>query len=203
MAFLENYSREMHFPEGKHFPSAGIGRYAKRPLTDGVVSAMACQQEEYTSSCTLFGALGPARLVHLRLQRWGRNFMRLKTCLAVFVAAIFVVGCNLALAQEEGRDHDRGRDREESREGHDKDHFYGDHDREAMHGWYAEHHDHLPPGLRDRDPCPPNWKDGLWYTGYFRWSCGGKCIRVPQTSNGSCLRHRLTVRTCSLADTSS
>ena len=25
MAFRENYSREMHFPEGKLFPSAGIG----------------------------------------------------------------------------------------------------------------------------------------------------------------------------------
>jgi hypothetical protein len=25
MAFRENYRREMHFPEGKLFPSAGIG----------------------------------------------------------------------------------------------------------------------------------------------------------------------------------
>jgi hypothetical protein len=74
MAFLENYSRETHFPEGKHFPSADIGRYAKRPLTDGVISAMACQQQEYTSSCTLFGALGPARLVHLRLTTLGEEF---------------------------------------------------------------------------------------------------------------------------------
>ncbi len=85
--------------------------------------------------------------------------MRLRTCLPVFIAAMFAFGSNLALAQEEGRDHDRGRDRGEFREGHDRDHerdhFYGDHDREAMHGWYAEHHDHLPRGLRDRDRLPP------------------------------------------------
>ena len=81
--------------------------------------------------------------------------MRLRTCLPVFIAAILAFGCSLALAQEEGRDHDRGRDREEFREGQDRDHFYGDHEHEAMHGWYAAHHDHLPRGLRDRDRLPP------------------------------------------------
>ncbi len=32
MAFRENYSREMHFPEGKLFPSAGIGEIRDSPL---------------------------------------------------------------------------------------------------------------------------------------------------------------------------
>ena len=67
--------------------------------------------------------------------------MRLRIGLPLFIAATLVLGCNLALAQEDGRDHDRdrdrGHDREESRENRDADHFYGDHERDAMHGWYA------------------------------------------------------------------
>lgn len=43
-----------------------------------------------------------------------------------------------------GQDHDRGRDRNE----HNR---FDDHDREAMRGWYTEHHDRLPRGFRDRD----------------------------------------------------
>jgi Ni/Co efflux regulator RcnB len=83
--------------------------------------------------------------------------MRVRTCLHVFIAAIFALGCGSAFAQDEGRDHDRGRDREEFREDHDRDrdHFYNERDHDAMRGWYREHHDHLPPGLRDRDRLPP------------------------------------------------
>jgi Ni/Co efflux regulator RcnB len=79
--------------------------------------------------------------------------MRAKTCLHLFIAAILALGCSQAFAQD---DHDHGRhDRDEFREDHDRDHFYRDHDREAMHGWYVDHRDHLPPGLRDRDRLPP------------------------------------------------
>jgi hypothetical protein len=81
--------------------------------------------------------------------------MRLRTCLHVLIAAIFAFGCNLAFSQEEGHDHGRDYDNHERHENQDRDHFYGDHDRDAMRGWYAEHHDHLPPGLRDRDRLPP------------------------------------------------
>jgi hypothetical protein len=81
--------------------------------------------------------------------------MRLRTCLHLLIAAMLTVGCHLAFAQEEGHDHGPGR--EEIREDHarDRDHFYGDREREEMRGWYAEHHDHLPPGMRDRDHLPP------------------------------------------------
>jgi hypothetical protein len=80
--------------------------------------------------------------------------MRAKTCLHLFIAAILALGCSQAFAQD-GHDHGRGHDRDEFREDHDRDHFYRDHDREAMHGWYVDHRDHLPPGLRDRDRLPP------------------------------------------------
>jgi hypothetical protein len=81
--------------------------------------------------------------------------MRGKTCLHVFIAAIFAVGCSLAFAQDQGRDHDRGRDREEFRQDHERDHFYSEHDHDAMRGWYRDHHDHLPAGLRERDRLSP------------------------------------------------
>ncbi|HXZ42128.1 MAG TPA: hypothetical protein VEG68_15390 [Terriglobales bacterium] len=83
--------------------------------------------------------------------------MRLKTCLYLFVAAVFALGCAQGFAQDDRRDHDR--DREEFHgdhdRDHDRDHFYRDHDRDAMRGWYADHHDHLPMGLRDGDRLPP------------------------------------------------
>jgi hypothetical protein len=91
--------------------------------------------------------------------------MRLRTCLHVFIAAIFTFGCNLAFAQEEdhGHDHGWGREKEEIREDHDRgrDHFYGDREHATMRGWYVEHHDHLPPGLRDRDRLPPGLEKQL------------------------------------------
>jgi hypothetical protein len=110
--------------------------------------------------------------------------MRLKTCLAVFVAGIFAFGCNLALAQDEGRDHDRGHDREESREArdheaHDNDHFYGDHEHDTMHGWYAAHHDHLPPGLRDRDRLQPEMERRLVVRGILPVELRGKMYPCP------------------------
>jgi hypothetical protein len=40
MAFRENYSREMHFPEGKLFPSAGIGEIRQ---ASGVTAAAAAE----------------------------------------------------------------------------------------------------------------------------------------------------------------
>ena len=86
--------------------------------------------------------------------------MRLRTCLHVLIAAIFALGCNLAFAQDEDHGHGHGwghEKKEKNREDHDRDrdHFYGDRERKTMHGWYAEHHRQLPPGLRDRDRLPP------------------------------------------------
>src|SRR6516165_845426 len=37
----------------------------------------------------------------------------------------------------------------------DRDHFYGDREHDTMRGWNTAHHDHLPPGLRNRDRLPP------------------------------------------------
>ena len=49
-----------------------------------------------------------------------------------------------------GKGHDKHDDKDDQSE-----HYYKDHDREAMRGWYGEHQDHLPPGLAKRDQLPP------------------------------------------------
>jgi hypothetical protein len=56
-----------------------------------------------------------------------------------------------AFAQD--HDRDRERDREHPR--------FEDHDREAARGWFNEHHDRLPQGLRDRDRLPPEVESRL------------------------------------------
>jgi hypothetical protein len=48
---------------------------------------------------------------------------------------------------------DRDRDRDHPR--------FEDHDRQAARGWYNEHHDRLPEGLRDRDRLPPELESRL------------------------------------------
>jgi Ni/Co efflux regulator RcnB len=115
----------------------------------------------------------------------GEEFMRLKTCLYLFVAAVFALGCAQGFAQDDRRDHDRDReefhrdhDRDPNRD-HDRDHFYGDHERDAMRGWYAAHHDHLPPGLRDRDHLPPGLERQLVVRGVLPVELRGRMHPCP------------------------
>lgn len=106
--------------------------------------------------------------------------MRAKICLRVFVAAIFALGCSHAFAQGVWRDHDRDHEREEVRDDHDRDHFYADHDRDAMRGWYNEHRDHLPPGLRDRDRLPPELERRLVIRGILPVELRSRMYPCPQ-----------------------
>jgi len=87
--------------------------------------------------------------------------MRPRTWLYVFVAAVFALASNPALAQGEGHGHGRGYEKHEERGDEHRDHYYSKHDREAMHGWYEEHYDNLPPGLAKRDRLPPGLEKQL------------------------------------------
>ncbi|HZV87687.1 MAG TPA: hypothetical protein VFF95_09080 [Candidatus Binatus sp.] len=51
------------------------------------------------------------------------------------------------------QDRDRDRDHDHPR--------FEDHDRQAARGWYNEHHDRLPEGLRDRDRLTPELESRL------------------------------------------
>jgi Ni/Co efflux regulator RcnB len=106
--------------------------------------------------------------------------MRAKTCLHLLIAATLALGCSQAFAQDEGHDHGRGHEREEFREDHERDHFYADHDREAMHGWYVDHRDHLPPGLRDRDRLPPGLERQLIVRGTLPPGLRAKMYPCPE-----------------------
>jgi hypothetical protein len=67
---------------------------------------------------------------------------------AVLALAVFFAGGE-AFAQE----HEHDKDRDHRR--------FDDHDRQAAHGWYTEHHDRLPEGLRDRDRLSPEFESRL------------------------------------------
>jgi len=69
--------------------------------------------------------------------------------LAVAVCAFAWTG-GFALAQGRGQDKEKHGDRDDH-----KDYSYNDHDREVFRTWYANHEDHLPPGLAKRDQLPP------------------------------------------------
>ena len=63
-----------------------------------------------------------------------------------------------AVAQDHGEGHGKGHEKhDEDRDDRDRDrddYRYSHHEKE-IHGWYAEHQDHLPPGLAKKDRLPP------------------------------------------------
>jgi Ni/Co efflux regulator RcnB len=70
-------------------------------------------------------------------------------------SGIWILATSMALAGVARADKHGRRDRDDD---DDRDHhYYGDHDRDYMRGWYHDHDgdDHLPPGLAKRDQLPP------------------------------------------------
>jgi len=79
---------------------------------------------------------------------------------ACATAAFFLIsGFALAQGQGHGNGHGnaKGNDKHADADHRDNhgDHFYRDHDREVMRGWYNKHNGNLPPGLAKRDRLPP------------------------------------------------
>ena len=72
--------------------------------------------------------------------------------------AVFMVTGSSAAAQGHGH----GKGKEKHRDDDDQsEHFYGDHDREIMRGWYDNHESSLPPGLAKKDHLPPGLEKQL------------------------------------------
>jgi hypothetical protein len=65
---------------------------------------------------------------------------------------------NFALAQGHGngKGHEKHGDDDDQSE-----HYYKDHDREAIRRWYDDHESNLPPGLAKRDQLPPGLEKQL------------------------------------------
>ena len=69
----------------------------------------------------------------------------------------FVLTGNFALAQGHGHGNSLGK-----HDGDDQgEHYYQDHHRETMRGWYEDHQGNLPPGLAKRDQLPPGLEKQL------------------------------------------
>lgn len=82
--------------------------------------------------------------------------MKLSHWILVGVMGSLAFVASPALAQDHGEGHGKGHEKhDDDRDDHDRKEFrYSDHDRE-IHGWYAEHENHLPPGLAKKDRLPP------------------------------------------------
>lgn len=86
--------------------------------------------------------------------------MRQIKWIGIWAAGIFLFTASAALAHGQGKGHGKGHDKH----GDDDDqpeHFYKDHDREEIHGWYREHENNLPPGLAKKDRLPPGLEKQL------------------------------------------
>ena len=93
--------------------------------------------------------------------------MRSRVWLGFSLAAALALGTS-AMAQDEGHGHGHGHDKDKhhGQDDDDRDHdYYRDHDRRAMRDWYDSHHDHLPPGLAERDRLPPGLERQLMVRG--------------------------------------
>jgi hypothetical protein len=85
------------------------------------------------------------------------EFMKTRRWMIACAAAVLVLTFPFAgsgiFAQE--REHDKDRDRDSDRRRFD------DHDRQAAYGWYKEHREHLPEGLRERDRLTAEFESRL------------------------------------------
>jgi hypothetical protein len=69
---------------------------------------------------------------------------------------MFSGNCALAQGHGNGKSHDKHGDDDNQGE-----HYYKEHDREAMRGWYGEHQSYLPPGLAKKDQLTPGLEKQL------------------------------------------
>lgn len=81
-----------------------------------------------------------------------------KRCAVLVALGLFLLTSNLAWAQEgHGKGHKK-HDRDDDDQG---EHFYKDHDRDEIRGWYDGRRDDLPPGLAKKDRLPPGLEKQL------------------------------------------
>jgi hypothetical protein len=71
------------------------------------------------------------------------------------VLGIFLLTTSTAIPQGNGKGHDKHGDDDQG------EHYDNHYDREAFHGWYVQHEDHLPPGVAKKDHLPPGLEKQL------------------------------------------
>jgi hypothetical protein len=102
--------------------------------------------------------------------------MRSKPWLHVGLAVIFALS-GMALADKHGHGkHDRDDDNDDDQGKH----YYSEHDRDEMRGWYRDHDDRLPPGLAKRDQLPPGLERQLRVRGTLPPGLRAKMMPCPE-----------------------
>lgn len=77
----------------------------------------------------------------------------------MFASALGILTLTGSFTFAQGHGHGKGH--EKHGDDDQGEHFYKDHDREAMRGWYDDHQGSLPPGLAKRDQLPPGLEKQL------------------------------------------
>jgi len=100
--------------------------------------------------------------------------------LGIWAAGIFLFSASAALAQDHGKGHGKGHDKHgDDDDDRGSEHYYKDHDREEIHGWYVEHANNLPPGLAKKDRLPPGLEKQLVLRGTLPPGLQKKIQPVP------------------------
>jgi Ni/Co efflux regulator RcnB len=86
--------------------------------------------------------------------------MRSKKWIVALAVGVCMLTGNGAMAQGNGNGHGKGHEKHDEDDDRDE-HYYNDHDRESMRGWYEDHQNNLPPGLAKRDQLPPGLEKQL------------------------------------------
>jgi Ni/Co efflux regulator RcnB len=85
----------------------------------------------------------------MKLQKW---------LLGVLAGSLLLAG-SPAVAQDHGNGHGKGHEKQEAKWGDDE--YRYSHHEEAIHDWYRESGNHLPPGLAKKDRLPPGLEKQL------------------------------------------
>src|SRR5258708_2169120 len=107
---------------------------------------------------------------------WEIRKMKSKRCLWLGTAVIVALS-GTALADEHGHGHGNHRDRDDDDR---RDHYYREHERDEMRGWYHEREADLPPGLAKRDRLPPGLERQLRVRGTLPPGLRKKMLPCPQ-----------------------
>ena len=80
--------------------------------------------------------------------------MKASKCFLIAAMGSLAFTASPALAQDHGEGHGKGHEKHED-DRDDREEFHYSHHEKEIHGWYAEHEEHLPPGLAKKDRLSP------------------------------------------------
>jgi Ni/Co efflux regulator RcnB len=112
---------------------------------------------------------------------WEKRKMKRKRWLWLGTAVIVAL-TGAGLADEHGHGHKKHRDRDDDDDRGD--HYYREHERGEMRGWYHDHGDNLPPGFAKRDQLPPGLERQLRVRGTLPPGLRKKMLPCPEELEG-------------------